>query len=427
MVATWHFACAGSGYFGLWIRCRCPFSAMLGEGRRLGALSRPVGREDVMSAHSENDFRLGYLDNLRSTMIIWVVAFHTAITYSHIGSWYYSDPNPVGKMSALVFLTLEVHSQAFFMGLLFLLAGYFTPGALDRKGFRRFMADRFRRLGVPSLLYIFVVQPLLLHYLLGTGQNGLAAYYRTFLNSSDWLTGGGPMWFAIALLIFSLLYGLFRQIAPPKRKASVLPAPGLIGLMNTGLVIATFAFLIRTEQPMGKSFLWFQPAFFAQYIVLFALGIVANRNNWFASLPTRFGYRLLIGAAVIGPIAWFTLLVLGGGLEQGVVAYVGGWRWQSAAYAVWESLFCLAICPGLLVFYREHCNGRGRFSKLMSDNSFGIYFVHAPVVVAVSQMLGWLPLPPLAKWLVVAPLAFLVTLAVVHLVLRQTPLLRRIL
>jgi len=379
-----------------------------------------------MSDQSESNFRLGYLDNLRSTMIIWVVAFHTAITYSHIGSWYYSDPNPVDKVSSLVFLSLEVHSQAFFMGILFLIAGYFTPGAFDRKGFRRFMADRFVRLGLPSLLYIFFIQPFLLHYLLGAGPSGLVAYYRAFLVSADWLTGGGPMWFAIALLIFCLCYGWFRLIAPAKRKAPERRTPGLAGLMSTGLVIAVFAFLIRTESPIGRSFLWFQPAFFTQYVVLFALGITSYRNNWFARLSTQFGYRLLIGALVISPIAWFTLLVLGGGLQQGITAFVGGWRWQSAGYAVWESLFCLTICPGLLVFYREHCNGRGRFSKLMSDNSFGIYFIHPPVVVAVSRMLGGLPLPPLAKWLVVAPLAFLGSLAVVHLVLRRTPLLRRI-
>lgn len=86
----------------------------------------------------------------------------------------------------------------------------------------------------------------------------------------------------------------------------------------------------------------------------------------------------------------------------------------------------MAICAGLLVLYREHFNGRGRVSKLMSDNSFGIYFIHPPIVVAVAQMFGWLALPPLAKWLVVAPLAFLATLAAVHLILRRTPLLRRI-
>lgn len=33
----------------------------------------------------------------------------------------------------------------------------------------------------------------------------------------------------------------------------------------------------------------FQPAFFTQYIVLFALGILAYRNNWLVSLPRRLG------------------------------------------------------------------------------------------------------------------------------------------
>src|ERR1035438_3593585 len=99
--------------------------------------------DDFMSNQPQSSVRLGYIDNLRSTMIIWVVVFHTAITYSHIGSWYYSDPTPTGKVSSITFLTFEVHSQAFFMGILFLLAGYFVPASFDRKGFRRFMADRF--------------------------------------------------------------------------------------------------------------------------------------------------------------------------------------------------------------------------------------------------------------------------------------------
>jgi surface polysaccharide O-acyltransferase-like enzyme len=87
---------------------------------------------------------------------------------------------------------------------------------------------------------------------------------------------------------------------------------------------------------------------------------------------------------------------------------------------------CIALCAGLVVLYREHFNARGRISKLISDNSFGIYLAHAPIVIAVSQALALLSLPPLAKWLVVSPLAFLATLAFVQLILRRTPLLRRI-
>ena len=189
------------------------------ESSPLGRLGGPNASDAGPGTPPPREARLGYLDNLRWTMIVLVVAFHTAITYSHIGAWYYSDPKPVGQVSSLVFLTFEVHCQAFFMGILFLLAGYFVPGAFDRKGFRRFMADRFVRLGLPSLIYIFVLQPGLMHYLLGAGKGSLADYYRTFLAAGDWLTGSGPMWFAIALMLFCLGYGVVRMIVPPKGKA----------------------------------------------------------------------------------------------------------------------------------------------------------------------------------------------------------------
>ena len=33
--------------------------------------------------------RLDFVDNLRWVMIILVVSMHAAVTYSHVGSWYY--------------------------------------------------------------------------------------------------------------------------------------------------------------------------------------------------------------------------------------------------------------------------------------------------------------------------------------------------
>jgi len=36
------------------------------------------------------------------------------------------------------------------MGFFFLLAGYFTPRSLERKGYGHFLCDRFLRLGLPA-------------------------------------------------------------------------------------------------------------------------------------------------------------------------------------------------------------------------------------------------------------------------------------
>ena len=46
------------------------------------------------------------------------------------------------------------------MGLLFLLAGYFTPGSLERKGYASFLSDRFLRLGLPLLAFGLILGPL---------------------------------------------------------------------------------------------------------------------------------------------------------------------------------------------------------------------------------------------------------------------------
>jgi glucan biosynthesis protein C len=42
------------------------------------------------------------------------------------------------------------------MGLLFMIAGYFVVGSCDRKGFGRFVGERFKRLVIPSLIYMVV-------------------------------------------------------------------------------------------------------------------------------------------------------------------------------------------------------------------------------------------------------------------------------
>ena len=74
-----------------------------------------------------------------------VVSMHAAVTYSHVGSWYFmEDPKPSTPVLA-IFATYQIFLQAFFMGLLFFLAGYFVPGALARRGVSGFVRDRLVR------------------------------------------------------------------------------------------------------------------------------------------------------------------------------------------------------------------------------------------------------------------------------------------
>ena len=104
--------------------------------------------------------RLSYIDNLRWVMIMLVVSMHAAVTYSHLGSWYYMEDTPVSQAETGIFGTYQVFLQSFFMGFLFFIAGYFVPGAYDKKGPGKFLMDRAYRLGLPLLFFVFLLQPI---------------------------------------------------------------------------------------------------------------------------------------------------------------------------------------------------------------------------------------------------------------------------
>ena len=94
--------------------------------------------------------RLYFIDNIRWLIIVQVVVLHAAVTYSALGDWYYKEPANLALLSALAFGIFLSFTQAYFMGLLFLVAGYFVPASFDRKGSRRFLRDRAVRLGIPT-------------------------------------------------------------------------------------------------------------------------------------------------------------------------------------------------------------------------------------------------------------------------------------
>jgi glucan biosynthesis protein C len=110
--------------------------------------------------------RLFFIDNIRWLIIVQVVVLHAAVTYSNMGDWYYLEPAELDLLSALAFGIFLSFTQAYSMGLLFLIAGYFVPSSFDRKGPRRFLRDRAVRLGIPTLIYMLFINTAINYYIL---------------------------------------------------------------------------------------------------------------------------------------------------------------------------------------------------------------------------------------------------------------------
>jgi surface polysaccharide O-acyltransferase-like enzyme len=117
---------------------------------------------------------------------------------------------------------------------------------------------------------------------------------------------------------------------------------------------------------------------------------------------------------------------LSGALEGNTDAVTGGLTWQSFAFSIWEEFICVGITIILLVWFRERFNRQSAIAKAMSDSTFAVYFIHAPVLVLLALRLKALSLYPLLKWVLVSPVAIVLCFVIAYL-LKRLPLVRRIL
>jgi hypothetical protein len=374
---------------------------------------------------------LDFVDNLRWLMIVLVISMHAAVTYSHVGSWYFMEEPKPGLLLLVLFATYQIFLQAFFMGLLFLIAGYFVPAAFESKGFGKFARDRAVRLGLPALFYMLVIHPLTVYWLIrdfsDLSRPPLMRAYWPYLSHGRFLSGSGPMWFTLALLLFSLGYGLvgiLRRTPYQVQPEAALPSHRQV--LGLALVMGLCTFLVRTVQPMGTSVLNMQLCYFSQYILLFMVGIRAWRRNWLLRLPYSFGMRWLKLSLLLGSLVWL-ILVVALFWTHTEAKLSGGWTWQSATLSFWESFFCVGICLGLIVLFREKFNRKGAAARWLSDNCFSVYLFHAPLLIAVTLSMRPFEAPKPVKFLGATACATVVTFLASSLFFRRTPLLKRIL
>lgn len=370
-----------------------------------------------------------YIDNLRLLVIVLVVMVHLAVTVSGLGSWYYVYPNHLDTLSTIWFAFFQSFTQGYFLGLLFLLAGYFVAGSYDRKGFRQFNWDRFKRLVIPTLIFMIAIDPFISLVELGNKFTGF--------NLINFLSATGPMWFAAALFGFSLIYAFWRLFASIRAPASEQETekhvpqssqlkPNFTFAVILILVIAVFAFLIRIIQPIGTSILNFQLCYFSSYIILFIVGILAYRSNLFAKISYRTGKRWLISAFVLGFVVWFFLVVIVT-ITGTTNAILGGLTWQSAAYSVWESFIAVAMSIGLIGVFKEIFNHQSKLVKTLSDNSFAVYMFHPMIIIPVTILLVPLALYPIPVWLLLCIICIPLCFAATYFIFCRIPLLKKVL
>ncbi|MFW9988200.1 MAG: acyltransferase family protein [Candidatus Odinarchaeota archaeon] len=378
--------------------------------------------------------RVYYLDKLRIFLTILVILHHASIAYGGNGDWAITE-GVSDSISPIIFTLFNAINQSFFMSTFFLLAGYFTPRSYKKKGLIKFLKDRLIHLGIPLVLYTFIIVSINLYLILNFAVDITETW--SFLDVlqdqyTNFRIQFGHLWFLLVLLIFAGIYIVFRVLSDRySTQYSVhiyrdkFPPNRALFICITFLSLLTF--IVRIFFPVVEWVLYVQLAHMVYYTFCFYCGILAYRGDWFnrisKSHATYWGIISLITILLV-PIT----LLLGGALENGNVdAFLGGFTWQALIYTIWESILLIGIPIWLIYIFRDKFVHHGRIYRTLATNVYTVYIIHQPILTAINVAFLSIAIPTVLKFILVSlitiPLCFLLS----HFIFRKIPYAKRVL
>ncbi|MEC0175078.1 acyltransferase family protein [Paenibacillus favisporus] len=333
--------------------------------------------------------RIYYLDHIRVFLTILVLFHHAALPFTQIG-FYVSDMEN-GTTSSLLEFFVAIN-QAFFMGFFFFLSGYFTPLSFERKVPSQFVKDRLLRLGIPVLVYLFILSPIV-QFMTLTNKQSFWMFYKTEILTFQRLDLG-PIWFAEVLLIFTIIYVLYRLLIKKSLIIESKPFPPSKALFLTALLLGICTFLVRLAFPVGFWIIGIQIAYLPSYLLFFFAGITAGRQNWLQTVSRKTTKQWVWCFVIVGPLLPLSLIFSKGNP-------MGGFNIPAFTYAMWEPLIAFGICLGMLAWFKKYANHTSTLWKTLSRSAFTVYIIHPIIIVGYTLLLAGIALHPLLKFAIV--------------------------
>ena len=397
--------------------------------------------------------RVIYFDNLRFLLVLCVVLQHSSNAYSNLVWWPVADDN-----TSIFVEWLRAFIDAFAMPLLFYIAGYFAVPAINKKGVATFLKGKLKRLGIPWLICILTIcpiLPLIYHY---TRDNFVisTSYWDLWVdlmkNAAEFNIGiifsmnelmqnnqfyQRYMWFLSLLLlfffVFSAIYSLnrswFNSINQPVTPEApsvlstlkILVVVGFLTFFCSFIMIGTMFFLapkLSNPEPFFTlgNVIQFRPSRLFLFIIYFALGILTFKRKWIERGKFPGHFRTWLISFVIILIAFFYArnLMLNGTEDLkkifGPVFFF---------FLNFLTISTLGLSTSLALKY---WNRPTALNQNLASNSYNIYLSHYIFIIIFQLALfpvEWMP--SLLKFMVISVFGLLSSFAVSRYLLQKRP------
>lgn len=344
--------------------------------------------------------RMYFLDNLKWFIIWLMVVFHGAMCYMAYAPdwWYVVDPaQPV--FSATVFVCW---ADIFIMPVMFFASGYFGLMSLSRSGIGAFWRKKIVRILLPWFFGAVFIAPFVTYIILASRHSpmGFFEFYTTLF----W----GPLyqqaqyWYLGALSMLYVMLALAANFFPSlctdrkKRAPSLGGCLGLLFVLVVSIGILS-SFMHPDTWTFYLYFLVLQPVRIPMYIAVFFAGALAWKWKWFDDggyVPSAGIWGAVF--AMAGAFYLWQKFFLPGRMEEWALV------WANALAMGIFVMSALFFFPG---FFHRFLNGTNPVLSALSETSYGVYYVHMPILFCVAWAFVGVGLNVYAKYACVCTLS----------------------
>lgn len=316
--------------------------------------------------------RLYYLDWVRIIVILLLVPFHSAVTFTLRGDTFIKYPERIGSLQYFLwFLSIWI------MPALFLVSGVAAYHALQFRTAAQYARERRAKLLLPLFAGLLLVCPPMAYLralYMGTFQGSFFRFYPHFFSEGPYPRGNlnwGHLWFLAYLFVFTVILrplftrskreGLRKGLV---RASAVLEKGASIYLVALPLMLSET--LLRPHFPGLQNLVW-DWANFVLYLLFFFYGFVFALNDRILDNI----YRIRLFSFCFGTVLFAAAVAWG-------VSGVG--RHTFPAYNL---LMVFGWVFAVMGYARRFLNWKGRLHTYLNAASFPFYVFHfLPITVA---------------------------------------------
>jgi len=224
------------------------------------------------------------------------------------------------------------------MNLFFFYSGFFVPKSFDKKGRYDFLFDRVKRLGIPFVVYSFLIGPYI--------EGGFASLFFG-LEYPGSPGNCGPTWFLNQLILFSIVYAFTCGHGwSPKIKC-----PSLLGFLLICAAIGLITGVLLLFFP-SSDFFFTTPQFwqdYPSYPLYFFGGAIAQRNGWMEEIKEKKSRAVIYGLMLLNMAIVYPFMFL---VQAKMPAAVGA----LLQGILWKGMMSVTVLLAVSVFFMDHVN-----------------------------------------------------------------------